>query len=121
MSDDFTAEMPLPEKPQRRPALRLEREAERLSVGSFYAEHRALIDARKGDLSRIGMGPAPAAPAIQGPHELPSQTKVLAMPTLQDEPLLLPTTAPLVPENAPATYAAPKLPKLLGVNEHLTE
>lgn len=67
------------------------------------------------------MGPAPAAPEIQGPHEIPSQTKVLAMPALHDEPLLLPTAAPLVPEKAPATYDAPKLPKLLGVNEHLTE
>ena len=67
------------------------------------------------------MGPAPAAPEIQGPHEIPSQTKALAMPTLQDEPLLLPTAAPLVPANAPATYAAPKLPKLPGVNVELTE
>lgn len=57
MSDDFQAEMPLLQKPARKPSLRADREAERLSPGSFYAQHRALVDARKDHLARLGMDP----------------------------------------------------------------
>ena len=73
MSEDFTTEMPLPDKPQRRPSLRESREAERLSVGSFYAEHRKLVDDRKDHLARLGMDPTHVA--------------ALRMPDLKDEPL----------------------------------
>ncbi|HWH07901.1 MAG TPA: hypothetical protein VNX21_01795 [Candidatus Thermoplasmatota archaeon] len=73
MSEDFTAEMPLPEKPRRRPTLREEREGERMGVGSFYAQHRAVVDARRDHLARLGMDPA--------------HVQALRMPDLKDEPL----------------------------------
>ena len=87
MSEDFTAEMPLPNKPHRRPTLREERESERLSVGSFYAEQRKLVDARRDHLARLGMDPAHVA--------------ALKMPDLQDEPL--PARGTLSPPVVPAT------------------
>lgn len=106
------------------------------TVGGFFAEHRALVDARKAHLGRVGigvpqnaektelrsvwMGPAPAAPAIEGPHELPTQAKVLAMPATTDEPLV-PLPREAAPEKVPATYEARRLPKLPGVNVDLAE
>lgn len=87
MSEDFTAEMPLPEKPTRRPTLRQEREAEKLSVGSFYAEQRKVIDERRDHLARLGMDPTHVA--------------ALRMPDTKDEPLpargVLAGPAPAVP------------------------
>ena len=73
MSEDFTAEMPLPDKPQRRPGLRQHREAERLGVGSYYAEHRQVVDGRRDHLARLGMDPM--------------HVQALRMPDLKDEPL----------------------------------
>lgn len=73
MSEDFEASLPLPQKPHRRPMLKESREAERLSVGGFFAEHRAVVDARKDHLARLGMDER--------------QASALRMPTREDEPL----------------------------------
>lgn len=99
--------MPLPQKPQRRPTLRQEREAERLSVGSFYAEHRKLVDERRDHLARVGMDPA--------------HVNALRMPNRHDEPLpargtLAPPVAPVTARVAEAAEAetdvpAPKRPR----------
>ena len=107
-----------------------------MTVGEFYAEHRKLIDARKVHLNRVGISapeePMPVTPAVTGepqpvmiarpaqPHVMPSQADVLKMPTGADPPMLDATHAPQLPKSAPTNYSAPKLPKLLGVNVHLT-
>lgn len=55
MSDDFETNLPLPQRPHRRPTLRDSSERERLSVGGFFAEHRKIVDERKDHLARLGM------------------------------------------------------------------
>lgn len=92
-----------------------------LTVGAFYAEHRALIDSRKADLARVGVGVTSAPADVPGLAPLPHQAKALAMPTTHEAPLLDAVSAPVVPETPPKTYDAPKLPKLLGVNASLVE
>lgn len=57
MSEDFQAEMPHPKKPMRKPSLKADRETERLSPGTFYAQQRAMVDSRKDHLARLGMDP----------------------------------------------------------------
>ena len=95
-----------------------------LSVGGFFAEHRAAIDARKTHLERVGISnPQTAAhpgPLVAGPHEVPSQAKVLAMPARED-PLLMALPEHAVPETPPAKYESRKLPALPGVNVDLSE
>ncbi|HUR68044.1 MAG TPA: hypothetical protein VM370_02275 [Candidatus Thermoplasmatota archaeon] len=99
-----------------------------MTVGEFFAEHRKLIDARKADLTRVGIVPPadPTSPVVAHARpaaaiSMPSQSEVLAMPSGEEKPMLDATHAPALPTSAPATYAQPKLPALLGVNEHLTE
>ena len=86
------SEIPLPERKPRHAPLEGQREHERLglvvrdetekpwtaghgdlSVGAFHAEGRALVDARRGHLARLGMDPLHVA--------------ALRMPTTADEPL----------------------------------
>ena len=101
-----TTDIPLPPRPQapRRDAEKPAR-ADALppapTVGSFYAEHRALIDGRKADLARVGM--------------LPEHAKALAMPDLSDKPLMLPLPAESMPTEAgPERFEPKKMPKPEG-------
>ncbi|MFP5355176.1 MAG: hypothetical protein ACLGIK_08480 [Gemmatimonadota bacterium] len=82
-------------------------------VGDFYSEHRKSIDARKAHLARVGITPPDVSPARDA---MPSQADALAMPTTTERPILDASHPALVPGAAPAEFAAPKLPKLPGVN-----
>lgn len=81
--------------------------APELSVGAFYAEHRALVDARRAPLARLGI--------------LPQHATALAMPDLSDAPLMPPARGEDMPEQAPSTFAVKPLPKLPGVNASADE
>lgn len=90
-----------------------------MTVGDFFSEHRKAIDARKTHLSRVGIAPEGAPPLRDA---MPSQADALALPATTDRPLLELTHAPPAPpEDPPKEYAAPKLPKLPGVNARADE
>ena len=76
---------------------------EPLTVGSFFAQGRALVDARKMHLARVGMTPEHAT--------------ALRMPDLEEKPAAPPAVGERLPEpNRAGAYEPPKLPKLPGVN-----
>ena len=108
-------EIPLPEgpRPKRAPAPAAPPLSDLalpapLTVGSFFAEHRALVDDRKPLLARVGMTPEHAA--------------ALRMPDLSDRPLVAPVLSEHLPDAAPPEDFAPrKLPRLLGVNATLDD
>ena len=84
-----------------------------MSVGEFFAEHRKSIDARKAHLARVGI----AAPDVPLPRDAAgSQADLLTMPTTTERPIIDATHAAIVPAPPGATYEAPRLPKLPGVD-----
>jgi hypothetical protein len=85
--------------------------ADTLGLGSFYAEGRSTIDARKGHLSRVGIGPQEQPPAMAGTHEIPTQAKMLAMPDSDagvDMPRLV---GDALPEGDATLYKPKRIPK----------
>ena len=108
------SEIPLPQGPAKKPAPAQERPGaailpQPLSLGQFYAEHRALVDARKAHLARVGM--------------LPEHAKALAMPDLAETPVAPPVQTESLPEvnRASGEYEAPPLPRLMGVHPETEE
>lgn len=89
------------------------------TVGGFMAEGRALVDARKVHLSRVGIGPHEPEPAR---HEaanriaLPTQANFLAMPDLRETPTPPAINMATLPEKVTAGFEPRKLPKLAGVD-----
>lgn len=77
------------------------------SIGAFYAEGRALVDARRAHLARVGM--------------TPEHAKALEMPDLAEKPMVQPVRTEDLPAEAPPQYEPRKLPKLPGVNVNVEE
>ena len=67
-------------------------------VGSFYGEGRALVDARRTHLSRMGI--------------LPQHATALAMPDLGETPLLPQLKTEQLPTEVPDVYEPKKLRRL---------
>ena len=67
-------------------------------MGSFYAEGRAQVDARRTHLSRMGI--------------LPEHATALKMPDLGETPLLPPLRTEQLPAEVPDVYEPKKLRKL---------
>ena len=67
------------------------------SIGSFYAEGRALVDGRRTHLARMGI--------------LPEQAAALAMPDLGETPVLPPLKTEQLPSEVPDVYEPKKLRK----------
>lgn len=74
------------------------------TIGAFFAESRALVDARRAHLGRVGM--------------LPQHVDALRMPDLAEKPLVA-NGADDLPATPPPTYAPKRLPALPGVNVDL--
>ena len=72
--------------------------------GGFFAEHRALLDGRRTHLARMGM--------------IPEHVTALRMPDIVDRPVPPSVHVDALPDvnMAADDYAAPKLPKLAGVD-----
>ena len=66
-------------------------------VGSFFAEGRALVDARRTHLARMGI--------------LPEHATALAMPDLGEKPLLPALATEQLPAEVPPVYEPKKLRK----------
>lgn len=73
------------------------------TVGSFFAQHRATIDARRMHLDRVGM--------------LPEHANALRMPDLAEQPVAPAVHTESLPDVNVASddYQQPRLPKLAGV------
>lgn len=82
----MTTDLPPPIKQRKPDPLVGEREAERLSPGAFFAEHKALVDHKRDHLARLGMDErhvaalrmperhdAPIEPQREGTIELPAK------------------------------------------------
>lgn len=93
------------------------------TVGGFMAEGRALVDARKMHLSRVGIGPQPEPARHEAENliALPTQASFLAMPDLRETPTPPAINMATLPENVTPGFEPKKLPKLAGVDVEAEE
>ena len=95
--NDINTNLPLPEP--RRPKAKPPTPTPDLTIGSFFAESKALADARKPHLARVGI--------------LPEQATALAMPDTMEKPVAPTVNTETLPEIVHASeYKPRKLPTL---------
>lgn len=107
MSEPEFSTIPLPKRKTTFHPTEGFREGERLSVGSYFTEGKALVDARRATLERLGLDPR--------------HVQALQMPTTEDRPLAvlgepvvpMPIEMPKAEEHAPPhdDFSPKKLPR----------